>query len=134
MKNESYRNFMGYLWVQKEDNIYTVGINEDGLEDFESIESVDLPTESEEVEGETICGTVETDEGPLDIYTPVSGKIAEINSAVIEDPSIITEDPYEAWLFKVESDEEMNDSDEDEDEDDDDFDDEDDENYNENEK
>ncbi len=120
MKNESYRNFMGYLWVQKEDNVYTIGINEDGLEDFETIESVDLPRENEEIEADVVCGALETDEGPLDLYSPVSGKVIELNPAVIEDPSIITEDPYDAWLLKVESDEEMDEPDDDDDDDDDD--------------
>ena len=111
---------MGYLWVQKEDNVYTIGINEDGLEDFETIESVDLPRENEEIEADVVCGALETDEGPLDLYSPVSGKVIELNPAVIEDPSIITEDPYDAWLLKVESDEEMDEPDDDDDDDDDD--------------
>ena len=111
---------MGYLWVQKVDNVYTIGINEDGLEDFETIESVDLPRENEEIEADVVCGALETDEGPLDLYSPVSGKVIELNPAVIEDPSIITEDPYDAWLLKVESDEEMDEPDDDDDDDDDD--------------
>jgi glycine cleavage system H protein len=120
MKNESYRNFMGYLWVQKEDNIYTIGVNEDALEDFSTVESVDLPAENEEVEADVVCGTIETDEGPLDLYSPVSGKVVELNAAVLEDSSIITEDPYDAWLLKIESEEDMDEAVDDEDEDDDD--------------
>ena len=51
---------------------------------------------------------------------PVSGTIIEINTAVSEDPSIIQEDPFDAWLVKIESDEDMDEVDEDEDADDDD--------------
>ena len=113
------RNFMGYLWVRDEDGIVTIGINEDGLADFDEITSVDLPTEQEKVESEEVCGTVETDDGPLDIYSPVTGTVVEINSAVIDDPSLIQEDPYEeGWLIRIESAEPLED-DEDEDEDDD---------------
>jgi glycine cleavage system H protein len=115
--SDQYRNFMGYLWVQREDNIYTIGINEEGLEEITEIESIELPQEKEEVEADAVIGGIETSDGPLDIYSPVSGTIIEINTAVSEDPSIIQEDPYDAWLVKIESEEDMDDVD-DEDEDD----------------
>ncbi len=121
---EQYRNFMGSFWFQKEDNIDTVGLNEDALETFEKIESLDLPSENELVENEVVCGSLETDEGPIDIYAPVSGNVIEINSTVIEDPTLIQDDPYDAWLFKIESDEDYVEPDE-EDEDDEDDEDED---------
>ncbi|WP_374027841.1 glycine cleavage system protein H [Bdellovibrio bacteriovorus] len=126
MASDDVRNFMGYLWIRKEDGLITIGINEDGLEDFESISSVDLPAENEQVEEDVVIGTLETDDGPLDIYTPVAGTVVEVNSQVIDDPSLIMEDPYEeGWLIRIEADEEADEDDEDEDDDDDDDDDED---------
>lgn len=124
--SEIYRNYMGYLWFQKEDNVYTIGINEDGLEEIEKITALDLPSEGESVEADVSCGTVETDDGQLDIYAPVVGTVVELNTAVLEDPSLIQEDPYDGWLFKIESEEEYEEpDDEDEDDDDDDEDDDD---------
>ncbi len=115
MGSDDVRNFMGYLWFRQEDGIITIGINEDGLEDFESISSVELPAEQEEVDSEAVIGTIETSDGPLDIYSPVEGTVIEVNSSVIDDPSLIMEDPYEeGWLVKIEV---SNDDDDDEDED-----------------
>lgn len=128
MGSDDVRNFMGYLWFRQEDGIITIGINEDGLEDFESISSVELPAEQEEVDSEAVIGTIETSDGPLDIYSPVEGTVIEVNSSVIDDPSLIMEDPYEeGWLVRIEASEDYDDEDEDEDDDDDDDDDEDDE-------
>ncbi|PWU17116.1 MAG: glycine cleavage system protein H [Bdellovibrio sp.] len=110
---------MGYLWFQKEDNVYTIGINEDGLDEIETINTVDLPPEGEQIEADVVCGSVETDDGPLDIYSPVSGKVIEINTAVVEDPALIQEDPYDGWLLKIESHEEYEDSDSDDSDDED---------------
>lgn len=122
--SDDYRSFMGYMWIQQEDGVITIGINEDGLEDFEEITSIELPAENEKVEADVVLGTIETDDGPLDIYSPVNGTILEVNSQVLEDPSIIMEDPYEeGWLIKIEA---ADDVDEDEDEDEDDEDDDDD--------
>lgn len=127
---EQYKTFMQLFWFQREGSVYTVGLNEDGLEGFETIDSLELPAENEVTEAEVVCGSLETDTGQIDIYTPVSGTIIEINNTVLEDPSLIQDDPYDAWLFKVEStdeyveDDEDDFDDEDEDDDDDDSDDE----------
>ncbi|KHD87403.1 MAG: glycine cleavage system protein H-like protein [Bdellovibrio sp. ArHS] len=129
MASDDVRNFMGYLWIRQEDGVITIGINEDGLEDFEEISSVELPAEQEKIDADVVIGTLETDDGPLDIYSPVSGTVIEVNTQVIEDPSLIVEDPYEeGWLIRVEADEDYDDEDEDE-EDDDDDDDEDEDDY-----
>lgn len=128
MASDDVRNFMGYLWIRQEDGVITIGINEDGLEDFEEISSVELPAEQEKIDADVVIGTLETDDGPLDIYSPVSGTVIEVNTQVVEDPSIIVEDPYEeGWLIRIEADEDYDDEDEDEEDDDDD--DEDDEDY-----
>lgn len=117
--SDQYRNFMGYLWVLREGSTYTIGINEEGLEEISEIESVELPQEREEIEEDVVIGSVETNDGPLDLYSPVSGTVIEINTAVIDDPELIQEDPYDAWLVKIESDEDMDEDDyEDEDDDD----------------
>lgn len=116
----NYQTYMRYLWIHKVDNVYTIGINEEGLEDIVEITSVDLPTENETIEADVVCGTIETDDGSLDIYSPVSGKVIEINQAVIDDPELIQEDPYDGWLIRVESDDDMDDEDNDDDDDDDD--------------
>lgn len=124
--SDNIRNFMGYMWIQQEDNIITIGINEDGLEDFEEITSIELPPENEKVEADVVLGTIETDDGPLDIYSPIDGTVIEVNSQVLEDPSIIQEDPYEeGWLLRIETSDDLDEDDEDFDEDEDDEDDED---------
>lgn len=118
------RNFMGYMWVQEEDGVITIGINEDGLQDFEEISSVELPPEGEKIEADVVLGTVETDDGPLDIYSPVNGTVLEVNSQVVDEPSLIQEDPYEeGWLIRIEAEDDLDDEDEEDDEDDDDEDD-----------
>lgn len=110
------RNFMGYLWVKQEDNVITIGINEDSLEDFEEITSVEFPSEGEQVEEDVSFGSVETSDGPLDLYSPKAGTVLEINGQVVDEPGLIMEDPYEeGWLVRIEVEEDLDDEDEDED-------------------
>src|SRR3989338_1310886 len=124
------KNFAHHMWYQDEDGIITIGINEEGLADITEITSVDLPPENESVAEDVAIGTIETDDGPLDIYSPVAGKVVEVNTQVLEDPSLIQEDPYkEGWLVRIEASEEIVDDDDDDedfdDEEDDDLDDDD---------
>ncbi len=118
------KNFMGYMWLLEEDGVITIGINEEGLADFEEISSIELPSEGDKVESDVVIGTIETDDGPLDIYSPVDGSVLEVNTAVIENPALIQEDCFdEGWLVRIEaedalSDDEEEDEDEDDEEDD----------------
>lgn len=117
--SDEYKNFNHHMWYREEDGFITVGINEEGLSDISEINSLDLPPEHEKVEPDTAIGTIETDDGHLDIYSPVEGTVIEINTQVVGDPSLILEDSYEeGWLLKIEPDEEIDEDDEDDEEDD----------------
>lgn len=127
------KNFNHNLWYSEEDGIITIGINEDGLEDITEINTIDLPPEQEKVEADTAFGSVESDDGTIDIVSPFDGTIIEVNSQVVDDPAVLMEDPYEeGWLVRIEvageiddEDEEDLDDEDDEDDEDDDYDDED---------
>ncbi|MAV90304.1 MAG: glycine cleavage system protein H [Bdellovibrionaceae bacterium] len=97
--------FLGYEWVLLEDGLITVGINEQGLEEFTEINAVSLPSEGEDVHPDEVCGELDTDQGPLNLYAPVPGVVVEVNEAVSENPSLIIDEPFgDGWLFKVEPD------------------------------
>jgi glycine cleavage system H protein len=118
------KNFMGNFWIQSNNDIITLGINEESLNDFDDILSFDLPTEQDHVEAEEVCGSIDTNDGPLDIYSPITGTILEVNTAVIEDPSILFDDPYgDGWLLKIEPVDDDEEFDEDYDDEDEDYDD-----------
>ncbi len=118
--SEDVKNYNHHMWYRLEDGIITIGINEEGLADITEITSVDLPPEQEKVEEDVAIGVIETDDGPLNIYSPVAGTVIEINAAVLEEPSVIQEDPFEeGWLLRIEATEEIDEEDEDEEDEDD---------------
>jgi glycine cleavage system H protein len=101
--SEEFIPFMVYEWLQIEDDTVTIGISDEGLSELTEITAINLPSENEEVNPDEICGEIETEEGPLNLYSPVEGKVVEINSAVIQNPNLIMDDPYgDGWLFRVE--------------------------------
>ncbi len=97
--------YMGYEWITIEDGIVTVGLNEDSVSDLTDQIVLNLPTLDDSVLAGKVCGEVESDNGTINLYSPVSGTVIEINDSVIENPELLQEDPMdEGWLFKVEAD------------------------------
>lgn len=121
--SDHVKNFNHHLWYTESEGIITIGINDEGLADITEINSVDLPPEQEKVDSDLAFGSIETDDGTLDLFSPIEGTIIEVNSQVLEDPSIIMEDPYEeGWLVRIEAEGEIEDVEEDDEDEDDDLD------------
>lgn len=90
-------------WIRVNGNIATVGISDYAQEQLGEIVFVELPDEGEEFGKDDAFGVVESVKSVNDIYSPVSGRIVEVNDPVVDSPEIVNEDPYaEGWLVKVE--------------------------------
>jgi glycine cleavage system H protein len=86
----------------KDKDIVAVGISDYAQEELTDIVYVDLPKVGDEVEAGTDCAVVESVKAASDIYSPVTGKVVEINQAIVDNPSLVNEDPYgKGWFFKV---------------------------------
>lgn len=56
----------------------------------------------ENVQAEQLLGEVESTKASSELYAPLSGKLADINQAVLDDPSLVSLEPYENWLLEFE--------------------------------
>ena len=85
-----------------EDN-KTIGLTDYAVEQLGDIVFVELPEVGAEFKkGETFA-TVESVKAASEIYMPVSGKIREVNNAIVDAPETLNEDCYEnGWLVKIE--------------------------------
>ncbi len=96
---------MGYEWIAVEDGVVTVGLTDEAVSDLSDKITINLPEADDSVLAGKVCGDIESDNGNLNLYCPVSGTVIEINDAVLENPGLLQEDPTdEGWLFKVEAD------------------------------
>lgn len=63
---------------------------------------VDLPAVGSAIVVGESCGEVESTKTVSELYPPVSGTVTSINTAAVDDPSLVASDPYGAgWLFEV---------------------------------
>lgn len=90
-------------WIKVEGNTGTIGLTDYAQGELGDIIYVDVTTVGSDVAQGDTFGTVEAVKTVSDMYAPVSGKIAEFNSAVNDNPANVNQDPYGAgWLVKME--------------------------------
>ena len=90
-------------WVLLEDNIATIGITDFAQESLGDVTYIQLPKEGETVNKNDPFGIVESVKAVSDLYSPVTGRILEVNQPLLEAPELVNQDPYsDGWMVKVE--------------------------------
>ncbi|KAL2936525.1 Glycine cleavage system H protein 2 mitochondrial [Bienertia sinuspersici] len=90
-------------WVKVEGNSATVGITEHASEHLGDVVYVEVPEEGTDVSQGQAFGAVESVKATSDVNSPVSGKVTQVNSEVVESPGLVNSSPYEkGWIIKVE--------------------------------
>ena len=99
-------------WVDISDNKIKIGITDFAQGELGDIIFVELPnTESSVTKGES-AATIEAVKTVADVYTPISGKIIEVNTLVEDTPELINSSPYDdGWIVTIESDESIDSND-----------------------
>jgi glycine cleavage system H protein len=89
-------------WLKVEGDEVVVGITEYAAEQLGDLVFVELPEEGRTVaKGDEIV-TIESVKAASDIQAPLDGTITEVNTAIVENPALVNEDPLEAgWFFKM---------------------------------
>jgi glycine cleavage system H protein len=94
-------------WARVEgDGKVTVGISDHAQGLLGDLVYVELPNVGDHVDSGNASAVVESVKAASDVYSPVSGTVVEVNSALSDKPETINEDAYgDGWLFVVEADE-----------------------------
>ena len=89
-------------WVRMDGDIDIVGITEFAQGELGDIVYVEIETEGETLEKESIFGSIEAVKTVSDLFMPLSGEILELNSALEANPELVNSDPYgEGWMVKI---------------------------------
>jgi glycine cleavage system H protein len=92
------------VWVMAEGDRFPIGVT-----DFLQLRSGDVAFAEVRVEGRAVAtgdevATIETIKANVEVISPVSGAIAEVNEALAMTPEVINQDPYgEGWLAVIEA-------------------------------
>ena len=89
-------------WIREEGDSGSVGITGWAAEQIGEVVSVELPELGREYEKGEAVGAVESSKASSEIYSPVTGKVIEVNEMLDEAPEKINESPFdEGWIFKI---------------------------------
>lgn len=89
-------------WVKVEGNVATIGITDYAQRALGDITYADLPDVDDEIEAGEDFGALESVKASSDLLAPLSGTVVERNDELEDAPEKINEDPYGAWIIKVE--------------------------------
>ena len=89
-------------WAKVEGDIATIGITDHAQEQLGELTFVELPEAGKEVKQKDEIGVVESSKAASDIYSPVTGKLIEINTDLETSPELINKDCYgDGWICKI---------------------------------
>jgi len=90
-------------WALIEGNRVTVGVTDHAQSSLGDIVYAELPKVGRELKHGETFGVVESIKAVSDLYSPVTGRVTEINNALVNEPGMVNKDPYgKAWMMKVE--------------------------------
>ncbi len=97
-----YRYTKQHEWIDVKDGVGTIGITDYAQHELGDVVFVELPKVGTQVKAGESFGTVESVKAVSEIFSPVSGEIVEINSALADTPDKINTEPHSsAWLIRV---------------------------------
>ncbi|MFQ5729985.1 MAG: glycine cleavage system protein GcvH [Waddliaceae bacterium] len=90
-------------WIEKENGMGTIGVTDYAQKELGDIVYVELPEVGKMVKAGEEAVVLESTKAAADIYSPVSGKIVEVNTSLVDTPELINESPEKkGWLYKIE--------------------------------
>lgn len=90
-------------WVRVDGDVATIGISDYAQDQLSDVVFAEVTLSvGDSIDKGSVLGAIESVKAASDIYSPVSGEIAEINDLIEETPEVINTDPYgEAWMARV---------------------------------
>lgn len=89
-------------WVRMDGDVGTVGITDYAQDQLGDIVLVDLPTIGTSVSYMEKFGEIESVKAVSELFSPITGEVTEVNTALAESPELVNDEPYEGgWMLRV---------------------------------
>lgn len=91
-------------WTLAKENIVTIGISAHAAKELGDITFVELPTVGNEIAAGDVLTVVESVKAASDVFSPLSGKVVDVNQTLENNPQLINGSPEEeGWICKIEA-------------------------------
>src|SRR5512142_1789981 len=100
---EDLRYTREHEWARRKGKNVVVGITEFAQDQRGDVVYLELPDVGDEVKKGDSFGVVESTKAVSELFSPVTGKVVEVNDPLSDAPETVNEDPYEeGWMIQVE--------------------------------
>jgi len=97
-----------HLWIKPiGENIYEIGITDYAQNLLGDIVFIELPALQSQISRNIAFGIVESVKTASDLIGPLNGVMIEINPSIQKSPELINDKPYENWICKISSQDDM---------------------------
>jgi len=97
-----YRYTKEHEWIKVQGGVGTVGITDYAQHELGDVVYVEMPKVGAKLDANQPFGTVESVKAVSEIYSPVSGEVVEVNTALGNEPEKINKEPHgAAWIVKI---------------------------------
>ena len=101
--NPDLKYSKSHEWVRMDGDVAVIGISDFAQDALGDLVFVNLPQVGDDVTAGEAFGDVESVKAVSDLMSPVTGTVAEINEELLDAPENLNNDPYGAWIIKVEN-------------------------------
>ena len=89
-------------WVKTiDETTVLVGITDFAQSELGDLVFINLPQEGDDVTADEPFCDVESVKAVSDVVSPVTGVVEEVNTQLEDEPQLLNEDPYGAWIAKI---------------------------------
>ena len=90
-------------WLRYANGVAVIGISDFAQKALGDVVYIGLPEVGAQVTAGESFGDVESVKAVSDLICPVTGVICAVNDELDDSPELLNEDPYSAWIVKVEN-------------------------------
>jgi len=89
-------------WHKPEGGLVVIGVSKFAVDELTDITFLDIKKKSGAIKAGDSFGEIESVKATSELYCGIDGTVESVNQAVLDNPAIINEDPYEkGWLIKI---------------------------------
>ena len=88
-------------WIRVAGEIAAVGITDYAQQQLGDVVYIDLPDAGRTLTAGEAFGSIESVKAVSELFSPVSGEVVEVNTALKDDPAAVNTQPHECWMIKI---------------------------------
>jgi len=88
-------------WIDLSGDRGKVGITDYAQQQLGDVVYVELPEVGATLKQGQSFGTIESVKAVSELYSPVTGEVLEVNTALKDKPEVVNKDPHASWMIVV---------------------------------